>query len=259
MLKRFTTDFTVKQVETIEPDYLLLTLKHPDSLPEINAGQFVEVKIPDTAGTFLRRPISIHDVDYHENTITLLIRKVGNGTNLLGLLKPNEMVNLVYPLGNGFDMTAAGKHPLLIGGGVGVAPLLYLGRKLKEDGKKVDYLFGARSADGLLRKDVYQAIGDVYVTTEDGSEGTKGFVTNHACLCENIKQYSSLLVCGPTPMMKAIARAAKAANVPCYVSLENKMACGIGVCLCCVTDTRNGHKCVCSEGPVFDINDLKWE
>jgi len=259
MLKRFTTDFTVKQIESIEPDYILLTLQHPECLPEINAGQFVEVKIPDTAGTFLRRPISIHDVNRVDNTITLLIRKVGNGTKMLGLLKPNDIVNLVYPLGNGFDIAKTGNHPLLIGGGVGIAPLLYLGKLLKEQNKTVNYLFGARSAEGLLRMEAYRGVGDVHVTTEDGSEGTLGFVTDHEDLKGGISQYTSLLVCGPTPMMKAIAKVAKSASIPCYVSLENKMACGIGVCLCCVTDTKDGHKCVCSDGPVFDINDLKWE
>lgn len=259
MLKRFTTDFTVKQIEAIEPDYILLTLKHPDNLPEINAGQFVEVKIPDTAGTFLRRPISVHYVDREANTITLLIRTVGNGTRMLGLLKQNDTLNLVYPLGNGFDCSKAGNRPLLIGGGVGVAPLLYLGHILKENGSDVNYLLGARSADGLLRMDAYKSIGNVAVTTEDGTAGTKGFVTDHEFLKSGVNQFTSMLVCGPTPMMKAISKVAKASGIPCYVSLENKMACGIGVCLCCVTDTKKGHKCVCSEGPVFDINDLKWE
>ncbi|MBP5364898.1 MAG: dihydroorotate dehydrogenase electron transfer subunit [Bacteroidales bacterium] len=258
MLKRFTTDFTVAGIENIDADYILLKLQHPDKLPEINAGQFAEVRIPDTAKTFLRRPISIEDVDYENNTISLLIKMIGNGTRLLGSLRRGDSVNLVYPLGNGFSIEKAGSRPLLIGGGVGIAPMMYLGRKLLENGAQPEFLFGARNAGGLLLLSEFEKLGRVNVTTEDGSVGTRGFVTNHKVLTDSISSYTSLLVCGPTPMMKAVAALAKAAGVSCEVSLENKMACGIGVCLCCVTDTTEGHKCVCSDGPVFDIKQLKW-
>lgn len=257
MLKRFTTDFTVIEKKKIGDDYILLCLKHPDVLPEINAGQFVEIQVPDTAKTFLRRPISIHDVNYETNTITLLIRVVGNGTQQLANLIKSVKVNMVYPLGNGFDIEQAGVRPLLVGGGVGVAPMLYLAKKLKEKGAVPEFLFGARSSDGLLLIDTFKKEGKINITTEDGTQGEKGFVTNHSVISQ-LDKFTSVLVCGPTPMMKAIGKLAIEKGVRCEVSLENKMACGIGVCLCCVTDTKDGHKCVCSEGPVFDINDLKW-
>ncbi|MCQ2375620.1 MAG: dihydroorotate dehydrogenase electron transfer subunit [Salinivirgaceae bacterium] len=258
MLKRFTTDFTVVAAEMIDCEYVLLTLKHPEQLPEINAGQFVEVKLPDSATSFLRRPISIHDVNRDNQTLQLLIRVVGNGTKLLSLLTIGDKLNLVYPLGNGFSLDKAGNRPLLVGGGVGVAPMLYLGKRLVEMGAQPEFLFGARNKSGLLRLAEFEKIAKVNITTEDGSVGTKGFVTNHSAIESNIANYSSLLVCGPMPMMKAVAAKAKAAGVRCEVSLENKMACGIGVCLCCVTETKEGHKCVCSQGPVFEINELKW-
>ncbi len=257
MLKRFTTDFSIVSNEKVNSDYFLLTLHHPDKMPEIAAGQFVEVKIPDTARTFLRRPISIHDVDYARNTMSLLIKIVGNGTELLSKLKAEDKINLVYPLGNGFTIDKAGKHPLLVGGGVGIAPLLYLSKTLKERGSEPEILFGSRNADGLLRIEEFQQTAKVNITTEDGSVGEKGFVTNHT-IVKKIENYTSILACGPTPMMKAIAKVAQEHGVRCEVSLENKMACGIGVCLCCVTETKEGHKCVCSQGPVFDVNDLKW-
>ncbi len=255
------TDFLVEKSESIPPNYISLTIKPINgSLPPILPGQFVEVKVPDTAKTFLRRPISIHDVDSDKQTITLLIRVVGNGTKQLSLLQEGDKINVVFPLGNGFDLSRVGKRPLLIGGGVGVAPLLYLGRCLKQQNVEVDFLFGVRSKNDLLRYDVYSSVGRVNITTEDGSMGKQGFVTDHDFLSlQNIGKFTSLLVCGPTPMMKAVGNLAKKANIPCFVSLENKMACGIGVCLCCVTDTNEGHKCVCSDGPIFDINDLKWE
>ncbi len=258
MLKRFAKDFTVVELRPITIDYFVLVLKHDGALPPIAAGQFVEVQIPDTAKTFLRRPISIHDVNYQENTISLLVKVVGNGTSILREVNLGTTLNLVFPLGNGFSVDKAGDRPLLIGGGVGVAPLLYLGKVLTEKGCKPEYLFGARDNKGLLRIDEYLKVGDVNIATEDGSEGKQGFVTDHEVISKHAKQYTSFFVCGPTPMMKAVAKIARDNDVLCEVSLENKMACGIGVCLCCVTDTKEGHKCVCSEGPVFNINDLKW-
>ena len=258
MLQRFTTDFSVVSNEMIDNEYVLMRFKHPTQLPEIHAGQFVELKIPDTAHTFLRRPISIHDVNYVNNTIDLLIRVVGNGTLLLSKLTVNEIVNVVFPLGNGFSVCKSGERPLLIGGGVGTAPMLFLARKLNEQGCKPEFLFGARTASGLLRISEFEKFGIVNVTTEDGSVGTRGFVTDHAALKTDITNYTNFYVCGPTPMMKAVAHVAMSAGIDCEVSLENKMACGIGVCLCCVTETRDGHKCVCSDGPVFNIKDLKW-
>ncbi len=258
MLKRFTTNFTVLSRTDLDVDHFQIVLKHPEVLPEIAPGQFVQVQIPDSSHTFLRRPISICDVNYDVNSISLIIKKVGNGTNLLSEIPVNSIVNLIYPLGNGFSLDKAGKNPLLIGGGVGIAPLYYLGRKLIENASKPEFLFGARSSNNLILLDEFTKLSTVNITTEDGSKGTKGFVVNHDCLQKSAKNYSSLLVCGPTPMMKAVAKIAKENNVFCEVSLENKMACGIGVCLCCVTETNDGHKCVCSDGPVFNINDLKW-
>ena len=257
MLKRSITDFTVVENTTVGVGFFRLKLRHPRQLPQINAGQFVEVRTPDTAHTFLRRPISIHDVNYEDNTISLLVKIAGNGTNLLSKLPIGAQLNLVYPLGNGFTLDAPYKKVLLAGGGVGIAPLLYLGKVLKDKGVEVEFLFGARNAEGLLCLSDFEAIGKVNITTEDGSQGTKGLVINHKVM-DSITDFDTVTVCGPTPMMKAIAEICRKANVNCEVSLENKMACGIGVCLCCVTKTTEGHRCVCSDGPVFNINQLEW-
>lgn len=143
-----------------------------------------------------------------------------------------------------------------MGGGVGIAPLLQLGKKLKEEGFVPNFLLGGRSAKDLIQLEEYKKIGDVYVTTEDGSLGEKGFVTNHSVLSQDFKK---IYTCGPTPMMKAVASYAVKNGIECEVSLENKMACGLGACLCCVTETKEGHKCVCSDGPVFNVKDLSWQ
>ena len=146
---------------------------------------------------------------------------------------------------------------LLIGGGVGVAPLLYMGAKMKESGAEPTFLLGARSAKDLLMLDIFRRYGRVYVTTEDGSEGEKGFVTNHSLLQQEC--FDRISTCGPTPMMKAVARFARENGIDCEVSLENLMACGLGACLCCVEKTTEGNLCVCKDGPVFNIKKLLWQ
>ncbi|MDE6206105.1 MAG: dihydroorotate dehydrogenase electron transfer subunit [Duncaniella sp.] len=238
--------------------YSRLTLAPADgsTLPVILPGQFVQVAA-NTPGVFLRRPISINDVNYDQNTIDLLIRKAGKGTSTLVTLKEGDKLNILLPLGNGFSLdVTSGSRLLLIGGGVGVAPLLYLGRKLKEAGHKPEFLLGARSAADLLELDDFAAVGTVHVSTEDGSMGECGLVTRHSALEGNI---DTIYCCGPAPMMKAVAAIARERAINCEVSLENMMACGLGACLCCVENTVKGNVCVCTEGPVFNINLLNWQ
>lgn len=225
-------------------------------LPVMLPGQFVEVAV-ETPGVMLRRPISINDVDYEANTLTLLIRNAGRGTSALIGMKAGERVNLLLPLGKGFTTEAPeGAKLLLIGGGVGVAPLLYLGKELKKKGFEPEFLLGARTAGDLLSLEDFRSVGTVHVCTEDGSEGVKGFVTAHPRLAEECHRY---YCCGPAPMMKAVAAVARRNGTDCEVSLENMMACGLGACLCCVEKTVKGNVCVCTEGPVFNINELTWE
>jgi dihydroorotate dehydrogenase electron transfer subunit len=152
---------------------------------------------------------------------------------------------------------SADKKHLLVGGGVGTAPLLYMGAQMSLMGFRPTFLLGARTADMLLQLEDFKRVGDVYVTTEDGTMGEKGFVTQHSILFK--QHFDRISVCGPSPMMKAVARFAKQNGVPCEVSLENMMACGLGACLCCVEKTVKGNVCVCTEGPVFDVNELTWE
>ena len=220
-------------------------------------GQFVEVRIDQTPTVFLRRPISINFVDRERNELWLMVAMIGEGTRWLGSLKKGDVVNCVLPLGNGFSLQASQNAPLLVGGGVGVAPLLYLGAALKNAGKKPTFLLGGRSAKDVLEIDLFKQWGRVCVTTEDGSLGEKGFVTNHSILRE--ERFDYIYTCGPTPMMKAVARYATEQDIECEASLENLMACGLGACLCCVEKTKEGNLCVCKEGPVFNIKRLLWQ
>ena len=221
-------------------------------------GQFVEVRVDNTPSVLLRRPISIHYYNKENNELGLLVQLIGDGTRWMATLKAGDTLNVVLPLGNGFTLpTSTDESPLLVGGGVGVAPLLYLGMKLKEMGVTPTFLLGSRTENELMQIDEFKKYGPVYITTENGAVGEKGYVTQHSVLANN--KFSQVYTCGPKPMMMAVARWAKSANVPCEVSLENKMACGVGACLCCVEDTKEGNVCVCKEGPVFSIDKLSWQ
>lgn len=257
-MKKYISDFIIESNERLHANYGLLKLKPKDGrLPEILPGQFCQVEIKNSKNTFLRRPISVNYVDYKANLLWLLVRRAGEGTSALIDAREGEIVNLVYPMGNGFTVPEdKSKRILLIGGGVGVAPLLYFGEVLKNAGIEVNFLLGARSKVDLLELEEFYKRGNVYLSTEDGSEGEKGFMTSHSVLAE---KWDMISCCGPMPMMKAIARYAVEKAVDCEVSLENVMACGVGACLCCVEDTADhGNVCVCKEGPVFNIKRLKW-
>lgn len=249
------TEFTIVKRNQLGEHYFSLTLQHPQSLPDIQAGQFVEVEIKDCNDVLLRRPISIHDVDQAHNTLTLLIQIVGKGTRHLARLDEGDTLNLVYPLGHGFSI--GGMRPLLVGGGAGIAPLLYLAKCYNAKGIQPTILLGGRTQSLIPAYQAFEPLGTLAIATEDGSLGEKGLVTQHSLF--DVSRYDLVCTCGPTPMMKAVARIALEHNTPCEVSLENMMACGIGACLCCVCDTDQGHKCVCKEGPVFDAAQLtKW-
>lgn len=242
----------------ISDDYFILECKDSQPLPCIKPGQFAHIKVEGNPSVYLRRPFSIHDCNYEKNTISFLIKIVGNGSATLSQLRENEVVSIVYPLGNGFsDEAAADGKSLLIGGGVGIAPIFFLAKELKRNNCDYDVLLGGKKVSDLLCYSQLKQFCSVFCTTEDGSEGTRGFVTDHEIM-RNISRYDRIFCCGPTPMMKAVGKKACENGIFCEVSLENKMACGFGVCLCCVTPTNDGNRCVCTDGPVFNINELKW-
>ena len=256
-MKKQIIDLTVRQTVHVHERYVLLKLTHEEPLPEMLPGQFVEVRVDDVPSTFLRRPISIHFVDKEKNELWLLVAAVGDGTRRLARLQPGDTLNCVLPLGNGFTMPqSADERLLLVGGGVGVAPLLYMGAEMQQQGCEPTFLLGARSQKDLLMLDEFRKYGRVLVTTEDGSEGERGFVTNHSILAK--EQFTRIATCGPKPMMVAVARMADKLGIACEASLENMMACGVGACLCCVENTTEGNLCVCKEGPVFDTKRLLW-
>jgi dihydroorotate dehydrogenase electron transfer subunit len=255
MAKRI-EDLKIISNKRLTNDFFVIELLSHEILPALKPGQFAQVRVDGSPATFLRRPISIHDVNYKKNSFKLLIQVTGKGTETLSRLGNGDLLNLIYPLGNSFSIPGENERVLIIGGGCGIAPLLFLGKSLKSIGYSPDVLLGFRNNDRVIEFDEYLNVGNVYLTTEDGSKGEKGFVTDHSLLTS--ERFDKIYCCGPDSMMKAVAGYCRTNNISCEISLENLMACGIGACLCCVVNTTRGNICTCTDGPVFNINDLKW-
>lgn len=257
-MKKTVTDFLLLENKQLNKDNFKLVLHSPDPISDLFPGQFINVEIKEATEIFLRRPFSILDVDYENQTISLLIKILGRGSKKLTEAKAGQKISAIFPLGRSFTLPEKNDRILLIGGGSGVAPMLFLAKICGLDPANVSVLIGARSAGDHIDVTDYKSFGNFYFATEDGSLGEKGYVTNHSVFINQLNQFSKIYTCGPDLMMKSIGRTAIEQNIFCEVSLENMMACGFGVCLCCVEDTKTGHKTVCVDGPVFNVNDLKW-
>jgi dihydroorotate dehydrogenase electron transfer subunit len=250
-------DFKVKEYQHLNDENYIIKLVSDEALGEIRPGNFAEVQIPGANDVFLRRPLSILDFDTKENSISFYVKAIGKGTRKLGQLALGTKVNVIYSLGNSFSFQGM-KNALIVGGGSGIAPFILLARALKKENIKTTFLLGARSKADVFLTEYFKQYGEVLVTTEDGSLGQKGLVTQHSIFKKENFKFDKVFTCGPDPMMKAVSALALEMGTDCEASLENMMACGIGACLCCVTETTQGNKCVCTEGPVFNTKDLKW-
>ncbi len=213
------------------------------------SGQFVNVSID---GKFLRRPISV--CDYDENTITLLYDVVGDGTRWMSSRSGGDRLDLLTGLGNGFDVSVECNAPVLLGGGIGVAPLLRLAKDLIARGRKPVAVLGFNSAADVVLDTELEEIGvPVFISTVDGTRGTKGFVTD--AMRENNVEADYFFSCGPLPMLRSLC----SLPIPGQLSLDERMACGFGVCMCCSLETVDGPKRICKEGPVFRKEELIWK
>lgn len=259
MSKKAVADFTVESNTRLNDTNFIIRLIASETLPVIYPGQFVNIDIHNTKEVFLRRPFSVFEVDYSKNCISIIVKILGRGSKVLTEVKTGEKLSLIYPLGKGFTYPSNNERILTIGGGSGIAPMLFLAKESGLPVDNVDIILGARSAADHIRIEKYKKYGHLHFTTEDGTLGARGFVIHHPLFTNEIKKYDKIYACGPDAMMKAVAREAKKVGVFCEVSLENLMACGFGVCLCCIEPTIDGNKCVCTEGPVFNINELKWQ
>jgi dihydroorotate dehydrogenase electron transfer subunit len=239
--------FTIKENVALTSSVYKMTLV--GDVSEITKpGQFVNIKLD---GLFLRRPISVNDVVGNE--LTIIYKVVGKGTELMSTMKDGEL-DILTGLGNGYDVSLCGENPLLIGGGVGVPPLYMLAKQLISQGKKVSVILGFNTKEEIFFEDEFKKLGaDVYVTTVDGSYGTKGFVTD---VMKNLDTYSYFYTCGPEPMLKAIYNTSTTEG---QFSFEERMGCGFGACMGCSCKTIYGNKRICKDGPVLKKEEILWQ
>lgn len=210
-------------------------------------GQFVNIKLE---GFYLRRPISVCDVN--GNDLTIIYKTVGKGTKLMSLMENGCELNVLTGLGNGYDLNAAGNVPLLIGGGAGVPPMYYLAKELIKSGLKPHVIMGFNSKEEIFYESEFGKLGcEVTVTTADGSYGVKGFVTDALPA-----DYSYVYTCGPEPMLKAVYKSIKTNG---QFSFEERMGCGFGACMGCSCKTITGYKRICKDGPVMKKEEILWE
>ena len=223
-----------------------MVLEDPE-LEEMKPGQFVNIRLD---GLYLRRPISVCESE--AGSLTIIYKVVGKGTEQMSRMKEREKLDVLTGLGNGYDLSKAGDRPLLLGGGVGVPPLVMLARKLREQGKDVTAVLGFNTMEEVFGQAAFEIMGvNTIVTTADGTFGTKGFVTDAMP-----EDYSYFYTCGPEPMLKAVYRKTKTSG---QFSFEERMGCGFGACMGCSCKTITGNKRICREGPVLEKEEILWE
>lgn len=257
----------VEQNFQVGPGLYLMRLSAPRTAEEIRPGQFVHMKISTDPSHVLRRPFSIYAADPASGMVEILYQTVGSGTLEMTYWQPGTRAPMISPIGRGWMPPAGVRKALLVGGGVGAAPLYMLCDALCKSGVQVDVALGAGSADCLVCLDRYNDLASpelrVLCATDDGSLGVAGFCTSIAqdalqWATDAQDPYDYVATCGPEPMMRIVADLAAREGVPCEASLERRMACGIGACLSCVVDTAYGKKRACVDGPVFDTRELLW-
>lgn len=238
----------------IMPGVYLIWLDCPTLTPEAKPGQFVMVRCGDGEKFQLRRPFSIHQID--GKRLALLFNVVGRGTHWLSQRQAGDNLDLLGPLGNGYTIYPNSKNLLLVAGGIGVAPLLFLGQKALKQGCSITLLLGASTTPQLYPKNLIPPEVKLITTTEDGTSGQKGMVTN--LFPDYIDGADQVFACGPPSMYQTMAAQKLLKKKPVQISLEVRMGCGLGVCYGCTVKTKNGLRQVCKDGPVFELDDILW-
>ena len=238
----------------------LLTVESPELARLMEPGQFVHTLIPGMEGHILRRPFSVYATDTQAGTMDILYQTVGFGTAHLASLEAGEVISNIGPIGHGWRAPDGCKRALIVCGGVGAAPLFMHTQALIDAGIEVDVVLGAQTAEAMVCADRYRKIlgKDPVIATDDGSLGFSGFCTVPAQELLSANSYDYLCCCGPEPLMRIVARMAAEAGVYCQISMEKRMACGVGACLSCVIDTSCGKQRCCVDGPVFNAEEVIW-
>lgn len=256
----------------VGPRLWIMTLAAPRLAESIAPGQFVHMKIPGMGEHILRRPFSVYAANADKGEIEILYQVVGFGTEHMTGLAPNEVCELIGPVGHGWTPGEDAHRVLLVGGGVGAAPLFMLFEQLCSEGREVDVVLGAQTKDALVCRKRYAAVlvdspacasNEPACATDDGTFGRAGFCTSLVkealdAAASAGRPYDYVAVCGPEPLMKIVAGMAEDAGVFCQISMEKRMACGVGACLSCVVETVSGKKRSCVDGPVFNASEVVW-
>lgn len=252
--------------EQVGPDVFRMVVEAPEIAQEVKSGQFFHVRCGAEYDPLLRRPISIHQYRSKTGELFFLYQVKGKGTALLSQMRPGDYVDLMGPLGNGFSLKKGNGLYVLVGGGIGIAPLLSVAQDIKKQGFEIVTLLGAQSRSHVYVEDDFRLYSDqIFIWTVDGSSGLKGLVTHMLPEVIRTCNINQILTCGPHGMLKEVARQAVAANIPCQVSLEEKMGCGVGACLSCACaikvpeDSAFTYKKVCVDGPVFEAEEVIWD
>lgn len=236
----------VKNIKIADSVYKMILTGDTDAITA--PGQFINIKLDSF---FLRRPISV--CDYDKSSVTIIYKVVGKGTEKMSETKCGKKLDILTGLGNGFDTSKSGNHPILIGGGVGTPPMYNLAKKLISEGKKVSVILGFNSKSDVFYEDEFKALGaNVFITTADGSFGIKGFVTD---AMNKVNDYTYFYTCGPEPMLKAVYSKTTTSG---QLSFEERMGCGFGACMGCSCKTKYGNKRICKDGPVLYKEEIIW-
>jgi len=239
----------------VMPQVHLLWLEAPGMAAAARPGQFVMARCGTGHDPLLRRPLSVHRVDGGQR-LALLVGVAGRGTGWLSYRRKGDVVDLLGPLGNGFSIRTAARSLLLVAGGIGVAPLVFLAEEALRSGRAVSLVVGARSASGLYPRSLLPSGASVVEVTEDGSEGLRGMAVDHIDGC--VGRAEQVFACGPATMYRSMAGKECLTGEPVQISLETMMGCGLGACYGCATRTRTGMRMVCHDGPVFELDDVIW-
>lgn len=236
------------------PGVYLTRLDCPDIAPQARPGQFVMVRCGEGIEYQLRRPLSLHRRE--GNRLSLLFKVVGRGTRWLSERQAGEKIDLLGPLGKGYEIYPGSKNLLLAAGGIGIAPLVFLAEQAISQGKGVTLLLGAPTARQLYPSKLLPAKLRLITATEDGTEGEKGMITD---ILPGFDGADQLFACGPLPMYQSMAQMPGLRGKPVQISLEMRMGCGLGICYGCTVKTRNGLRQACKHGPIFDLDEILWE
>lgn len=250
--------------EQLKSDIFKYSVEAPDIVKDAKQGQFIEIRVSDNVEPFLRRPISIHNINKENGILEFIFQVKGKGTKILSEKVEGDLIDIIGPLGHGTFEYNDFQNIAIIGGGIGVFPLYELAKNAKNDGKNVNIYLGFRNKDFVVLEDEFKELAnELILTTDDGSYSEKGFAIDFLKKDVEDGKIDCIFACGPLPMLKAVRNYAIEKNIPCQISLEEKMGCGLGVCLGCAVKTAESssekpeYVHVCKAGPVFEAKDVE--